>query len=776
MAKKINKNNKKTTKKIAKKTPPRKTKVTRKQIITLIVPAIFLLILVIGATYAYYNVQSGNNSSTHSLFTSVEKAGSVSLVNNTKDLHIRLTALNMQQGNGVNELWATNTSANYDEEEIPREIAKATVIGGEDDERYTCTFTLNIDIDGDMADYLEEGDGLIKFSGLAEFEYDLNDVTATRTITINNLSGKNREQILYVSAKINNKTTNQDYLQGRSLEIEITNSDFSCAIQTAPGEHVYAVNFYPNRLPSAYMEVDYIENSGAQYIDTGVTPSKNLKTDITWTDTSASGSNYVLGSRVGSGTTILYSISGAVATLSINTTFNGAAKNILTPRVLNEKYNLILDIEENNNQYRTHATLKDLTDGSEHEEYGSYANDLSGTLPNIMVFAMRTGQVHRGMRLHSLKMWESNVLIRDFVPCYRISDEKPGLYDLVNGVFYTNESGSAQDFTYGPDTYYDQLIEVDEYTDLIKNTYIKNKNNFTGWNTERDGSGDDYMDEDEVYNLAEEDETINLYAQWSSKLLVLFDPNGGTVSTPNKTVSQYQKYGTLPTPTREGYTFKGWTRLSAGYSELSYIASTGSQYATTNIIPDDTTGVYLKLYSSNVSNDKIYFGSGTTSGNRFWIGTTSSHFYYGWNGYVANSNATARASTIYELKLNYYNDRKFKVGNTEYTAISETLAPKTNPITIFGYMSGSNNNLNPSARIYQMQITKGANLVADYIPCYRTDDGKKGFCDIIEGGFYPNLSNSTNDFSAGGNVYINSNTIVKQDENHTLAAVWEKKS
>ena len=52
------------------------------------------------------------------------------------------------------------------------------------------------------------------------------------------------------------------------------------------------------------------------------------------------------------------------------------------------------------------------------------------------------------MRLYSCKMYNSNVLQRDFVPCYRKSDWVIGLYDIVNNTFYTN-SGSWT-FTKGP--------------------------------------------------------------------------------------------------------------------------------------------------------------------------------------------------------------------------------------------------------------------------------------------------------------------------------------
>ena len=40
------------------------------------------------------------------------------------------------------------------------------------------------------------------------------------------------------------------------------------------------------------------------------------------------------------------------------------------------------------------------------------------------------------------------------------------------------------------------------------------------------------------------------------KYKVIFDPNGGYIDISSKYVGA--KYGDLPTPTKEGYTFKGW--------------------------------------------------------------------------------------------------------------------------------------------------------------------------------------------------------------------------
>ena len=69
--------------------------------------------------------------------------------------------------------------------------------------------------------------------------------------------------------------------------------------------------------------------------------------------------------------------------------------------------------------------------------------------------------IQNGARLYYCKIYDrtalwpsTEYLRRDFVPCYRKSDNEPGLYDLVNDVFYTNASSvSGSHFTCGPNVY-----------------------------------------------------------------------------------------------------------------------------------------------------------------------------------------------------------------------------------------------------------------------------------------------------------------------------------
>ena len=73
-------------------------------------------------------------------------------------------------------------------------------------------------------------------------------------------------------------------------------------------------------------------------------------------------------------------------------------------------------------------------------------------------------------KCYKCKLFSSSSLIRNFVPCYRISDGKPGLYDTVNDVFYVN-SGSGE-FTKGPDVYYREDFQEVEYIESTGTQYI----------------------------------------------------------------------------------------------------------------------------------------------------------------------------------------------------------------------------------------------------------------------------------------------------------------
>lgn len=98
-----------------------------------------------------------------------------------------------------------------------------------------------------------------------------------------------------------------------------------------------------------------------------------------------------------------------------------------------------------------------------HDGNGKYINgDTEVTLPTkgnainaqtfeICAYASGTGQsgYHMNGELYHVTLYNNGVLVEDFVPCYRKSDSVAGLYDIVNGIFYTN--GGNGTITVGAD-------------------------------------------------------------------------------------------------------------------------------------------------------------------------------------------------------------------------------------------------------------------------------------------------------------------------------------
>lgn len=101
---------------------------------------------------------------------------------------------------------------------------------------------------------------------------------------------------------------------------------------------------------------------------------------------------------------------------------------------------------------------------------------------------------------------------------------------------------------------------------------------FAGWHTASSG-GVSVTDSTSVATAA----AHTLYAHWDEPIsyTVAFNPNGGSVSTTSKTVTYGSTYGTLPSPTRTGYTFAGWYTASSGGSKVISTTSVTSSAAHT---------------------------------------------------------------------------------------------------------------------------------------------------------------------------------------------------
>lgn len=88
---------------------------------------------------------------------------------------------------------------------------------------------------------------------------------------------------------------------------------------------------------------------------------------------------------------------------------------------------------------------------------------------------------------------------------------------------------------------------------------------FDGWFTAKTG-GEKITSASKVTTFG----SHTLYAHWAGRqYTVTLEANGGAVDPKTMTVTYGDPYGTLPTPTRPGYTFSGWYTETSGGSQIT---------------------------------------------------------------------------------------------------------------------------------------------------------------------------------------------------------------
>ena len=194
---------------------------------------------------------------------------------------------------------------------------------------------------------------------------------------------------------------------------------------------------------------------------------------------------------------------------------------------------------------------------------------------------------------------------------------------------------------------------------------------------------------------------------------VTFDPNGGTVSTPTKQVTINQKYGSLPTPTRSGYTFKGWN----GKNKF-----------------DETKYYFVEDY--NIQDNSYYYASPI-------------ELNYNTNYYVSISRQNNYDGKNHNILL--ISNSSFI--NSNWTAIAHNTQPDFSQSN-FRYNTTTNSNL---LYVGRYTLTKQSDL--DYI-------WSNTNVQIEEG-------TQATEYEP---YYITSDTKVTQKKNHTLTAIWEENS
>ena len=236
-----------------------------------------------------------------------------------------------------------------------------------------------------------------------------------------------------------------------------------------------------------------------------------------------------------------------------------------------------------------------------------------------------------------------------------------------------------------------------------------------------------------------------LTAQYEEKKInVKFDANGGTVNIANKEVTYGSTYGNLPTPTKTGYTFKGWSGkniLSNSDTFDGYSYPGGTLDTTTTLNGSKSIKTYGAWQGPYINLKNLYDKGKIKSGDQVTLSI------------YAKTNFTFSKNTTFTIYRAYNSYKRINITPTDmpanewhrlaytFTIDEDSIASTTARIESDYYDTNDKYYLGNNRQNYiwfarpQLEINSAA---TEYEPSY-----------------------------------VTSSTTVTQDEDHTLTAIWE---
>lgn len=245
-------------------------------------------------------------------------------------------------------------------------------------------------------------------------------------------------------------------------------------------------------LPDEYQQVEYLQSTGTQKIDSGLglTTTTKIISNIAFTDNIRTQLN---GVYVNANNRFQFGIINRQFFIGLGTK--------------TQYFNLALD-------QNRHTFLNDLltkTCSIDNESYTDTTIQIESSALHLFLFARfnvngNTTDQYCYQKLYSCQIYDNNVLVRNFVPCYRKVDQVAGLYDLVNGVFYTNQGtgeflvGNPVNIRLDLVTYNGYKIKLNESIPTDKWVMLSIEHNQSGFSGKVDNQSIDIEAEETDYS------------------------------------------------------------------------------------------------------------------------------------------------------------------------------------------------------------------------------------------------------------------------------------
>ena len=178
-----------------------------------------------------------------------------------------------------------------------------------------------------------------------------------------------------------------------------------------------------------YTFVDSIAASGTQYIDTGILAGSDIKAEVKFKPANTSSAYCALGGRdAASGTS--RNAFGIWANVSGRTRFDFQSNSVSST----------LGSSTTNWNIAVKDGVENYFNGTQEE---SNDEETFASVRNMYLFAMLSGTTGATGQMDGsiayCKIWKAGVLVRDFMPAIRNSDNVVGMYDTVSGTFFENQ-------------------------------------------------------------------------------------------------------------------------------------------------------------------------------------------------------------------------------------------------------------------------------------------------------------------------------------------------
>ena len=183
--------------------------------------------------------------------------------------------------------------------------------------------------------------------------------------------------------------------------------------------------------------------------------------------------------------------------------------------------------------------------------------------------------------------------------------------------------------------------------------------------------------------------------------------------------------------------------LPSGYTQLDYIASSGTQYIDTGVVPTTTTRVVCDFRLTAMPSAAIRCGWGASSKKEaFWFGTNNTFDKFG----ASVSGNWTEADTGVPVDTSRHTfDISASAIKFDGTAVANsgtafTDAASGNTMFLFASRQGWNPAVGAygSMEIYSCQIYSGDTPVRDFVPARRGSDDAVGLYDTVNDVFYMN--------------------------------------